>query len=91
MAEKTGGERCEVKPPKDFQIPEGKQSGDSFDIVCTFRVEQDGTLCMTKLGDSDLPTEKEEQKSKPSYAPEAAEIASQAQASQGGGRGMGQS
>jgi hypothetical protein len=76
------GSRCDVKPPKEFQIPEGKKAGDEFDVVCTFRIEDDGTLCLTKLGETDMPTEKAESTAKPAYEAEAQEAVA--------GMGMGQ-
>ena len=38
-------------------MPEGSQSEKpgQFDLVCTFEVKQNGTLCMTMLGDTPMP------------------------------------
>lgn len=41
------------KAPKGC-VPEGKSEGDTFDAVCTFRVEQNGEVCLTMLGDCDM-------------------------------------
>ena len=52
-------------------IPEGKKAGDTFDVVCTFRVERNGSVCLTKMGDTDTDYDKGEQpemESKPDYS-----------------------
>jgi hypothetical protein len=37
--------------PPDNSVPEGSGSGEDFDLVCTFRVCQNGEVCMTRFGD----------------------------------------
>ncbi len=53
--------------PSSFSMPEGVQMGETFDSVCTFRVEKDGKLCLVKLGDSDM-AGYDDKESKPSYS-----------------------
>jgi hypothetical protein len=47
--------RIEFTPPPDFAPPENIEEGKDWDLVCSFRTKPDGTVCMTKLGDLDLP------------------------------------
>ncbi len=61
------GEYVSFRPPKGFMPPEaGDGEGDQFDLVCSFKVDPDGKLCMTKLGDHDMPVKKEKEKA-PDY------------------------
>ena len=41
-------------------VPEGTKEGDTFDLTCTFRLEDSGDVCMTKMGDVDAPDTKDE-------------------------------
>ena len=61
-------EKVEFTPPQSFQPPEGSNDGE-FDVVCTFRTKG-GKICMTKLGDVDMPgyDDKDEPQSKPDYS-----------------------
>lgn len=66
------GEKVEFVPPKGFKPPEGDKQ--EFDLVCTFRKQEDGFLCMTMLGDTEMPGYDEKSRSsqtekdnKPSY------------------------
>lgn len=63
--------KVEFQPPKDFAIPEGLSAGERFDSVCTFELKDTGTVCMTMMGDADMPgygkEEKAEHESKPDY------------------------
>lgn len=59
---KTGEEsepksgKVEFTPPKEFTLPEGSNApGDRFDSVVTLEVDEDGKLCLVKLGDYDMP------------------------------------
>jgi hypothetical protein len=45
----------EFQIPKGFTLPEGAEPGEDFDLVCSLRVKPNGTLCLTKLGDVDMP------------------------------------
>lgn len=71
MEEKTGN-KVVFTPPKGFMPPESK--GDEFDLVCTFRKEEGGKLCLVKLGDTDMGgyegdhNESKETQSKPDYS-----------------------
>lgn len=47
--------RIEFDPPEDFSIPEGKTSGDDFDIVATIRIKPDGRLCLVALDGARMP------------------------------------
>lgn len=47
--------RVEFRPPAGFILPEGVGRGDEFDSVCTFKVKEDGTICLTKLGNTPMP------------------------------------
>lgn len=46
--------KVEFTPPQDFSIPEGTEDGDTFDVVCTFKLNG-SKICMTMLGDADMP------------------------------------
>lgn len=66
--------KVEFKPPSDFQPPEVADPGKDWDMVCSFRTQPDGSICMTKLGDTDMPgygskagKEDDEQRYKPGY------------------------
>ena len=37
--------------PLPNSVPEGTQRGDSFDLVCTFRLEENGEVCLEQMGD----------------------------------------
>jgi len=54
MNESTGS-RVEFKAPADFRPPENIEADKDFDLVCSFRVKPSGELCLTKLGDVDMP------------------------------------
>lgn len=64
-----------ITPPPGFQPPTG--AGEEFDLVCTFRKEPDGKLCMTKLGDYDMDYGDEEEgpERPPDYKDMAGEMA----------------
>jgi len=52
--------RIEFTAPEGFVAPEGAEGGEPFDMVCTLKVKPDGkTICITKLGDMDLPYDDE--------------------------------
>ena len=76
MNEQNGSGRVEFRAPSGFQAPENIEQGKDFDLVCSFRVKPDGTICMTKLGDVDMPgygdkkdqDEDGDQKHKPGYS-----------------------
>lgn len=46
--------KVSFKPP-DGAVPEGTAVGDTFDLVCTFKLEGAGTVCLTKLGEHEMP------------------------------------
>lgn len=66
--EQEGKKRVEFVPP--VEAPE--HDGDEWDLICTFKANPDGKVCMTKYGDAPMPGygDKEDQKKddKPSYA-----------------------
>jgi hypothetical protein len=47
--------KVEFKPPTNFKTPEGTEEGKEWDMVCSFETKPDGTVCMTKLGDTPMP------------------------------------
>ena len=54
-------------------MPEGSEAGKQFDLVCSFEVKPDGMVCMTKMGDMDMPGYKngeshEEYEHRPDYS-----------------------
>ena len=59
--------RVEFQIPEGFMLPEGADT--DFDLVCSFRVKPGGTLCLTKLGDVEMPgsTDKEYRSERPQY------------------------
>lgn len=54
-------------PPEGFTPPAGSEGGKDFDLVCTFRAKEDGSLCMTMLGDAKMPGYDEDEDHKPDY------------------------
>jgi hypothetical protein len=46
--------RVEFAPPEG-SVPEGLGAGEDFDLVCTFRVKDNGEVCLVKFGDTDMP------------------------------------
>jgi len=64
MAEENDSkETLTFSPPKDWAPPESENKKE-FDIVCTFAIEDDGRLTLTKLGDTSM-DEKETDDKKP--------------------------
>lgn len=55
--------------PEGFTLPEGAEPGEDFDLVCSLRVKAGGTLCLTKLGDVEMPgyNDKEPKTERPEY------------------------
>lgn len=56
----------EFTPPEGV-VPEGTTSGEDFDLVCTFRLKDGGTVCIIKAGDMEMPGYDDRSESKPSY------------------------
>lgn len=57
--------------PEGFALPEGVGPGKEFDVVSTFRVKDNGEICLVVLGDSKMPGYDEkssERETRPSYA-----------------------
>lgn len=55
--------------PKGATLPDGVQSGEEFDMVCTFRAESDGRVCLTKFGETSMSEDdSEDSQSKPDYS-----------------------
>lgn len=46
--------RVEFKAP-DGVVPEGTMAGEEFDAVSTYRVKDNGTICLVMLGDTKMP------------------------------------
>lgn len=59
--------------PKDFAMPENVQMGETFDAVCTFKLESDGKVCLVQMGDAKMEGYNEKE-SKPSYSGYAKDI-----------------
>ena len=55
--------------PEGWMLPEGAEPGEDFDVVCSLRVKANGTLCLTKLGDVEMPgyKDKEDADERPQY------------------------
>jgi hypothetical protein len=51
----THSGKVEFRPPANFRSPENVEAGKDWDMVCSFRTQSDGSLCMTKLGDTPMP------------------------------------
>jgi hypothetical protein len=51
--------------PLPNSVPEGTQVGDTFDLVCTFKLEDSGKVTVTAMGDT-----KVEDKDKPKFRPD---------------------
>lgn len=66
---------CKIEPPEGFVAPEPNGEDGAFDLVCTFKPCGDGKLMMTRLGDSEMPEEDEDEKEKPSINSYANELA----------------
>jgi len=47
-------ERVEFKAPKGV-VPEDVQSGDTFDLVSTYRLKDNGEICLIQIGDTKMP------------------------------------
>lgn len=52
----------EFEPPAGFVLPESVQPGDSFSLVCDFKLKDSGKLCITQLGELDLDEPKEDKR-----------------------------
>lgn len=67
--------RIEFNPPQGV-VPEGTKAGEEFDAVCSFRVKNDGSVCLIQMGDEKMPgySDKDKSKGKPSYADEHQEM-----------------
>lgn len=64
----TSTKQIEFPIPKGFVAPEGTNTGEDFDLVCTFRLKPGGkTMCMVQLGDLELPGYSDSDESKPGY------------------------
>lgn len=63
--------KVEFFPPKGFSPPEQTEPGKGFDLVCTFKVKPDGAICLTRLGETDMPgyggRDEDAHESKPDY------------------------
>lgn len=40
----------EFDAPEGFELPEGVEVGKEFDLVATFKVKEDGEMCLQKVG-----------------------------------------
>jgi len=62
--------QVEFQIPDGFVVPEGTETGEEFDAVCSFRVKDNGTVCLTRLGDTEMPgyrEAKEDARERPKY------------------------
>jgi hypothetical protein len=79
--------QVEFIPPKEVAMPEGITEGEDFDLVCTFRMKSGGVVCMTKMGDADMPGyESKGQRARPESKPDYSAMADSMQ--QAGQPGM---
>jgi len=46
--------QVEFTPPKGFVAPEGKQNGDTFESMATFKIKGN-RLCLVEIGDVPMP------------------------------------
>ena len=46
--------KVEFTPP-DGAVPEGTAKGETFDLVCTFELNEEGKVCLTQMGEHDMP------------------------------------
>jgi hypothetical protein len=58
------------KPPQGV-VPEGTQVGDTFDLVSTFRLESNGNVCLTIMGETKMAGYDNAKERKPVYREEA--------------------
>lgn len=60
--EKSGYSEKEVylKVPEGFDVPEGIKPGDTFEAMSTYRLKEDGGLCLEAVEGNELPGKKEE-------------------------------
>lgn len=47
--------KVEFQIPKEFVMPEGAQPGETFSAVCDFELKDNGTCCLTTMGDAKMP------------------------------------
>lgn len=69
--------QVEFMPPQGFTVPEGVSPGDSFDLVCSFKMKDSGMICMTELGDTKMPGYDDKQEERPSYGKYSEEMMAQ--------------
>jgi len=50
----------EFKPPKGV-VPEDIKKGDTFDLVSTYRLKDNGQICLIQIGDAKMPGYEEDQ------------------------------
>ena len=60
--------RVEFAPPHGFTMPEGIDKNENFDLVCSFKMKDSGTLCLTMLGDTQMPGYDSSERHKPDYS-----------------------
>lgn len=51
--------------PKGYVVPEGLNEGETFEDIASFRLQKDGKICLTKIGDSSILEDGKEDKSEP--------------------------
>jgi hypothetical protein len=59
--------------PMAHAVPEGTAAGDTFDLVCTFKLCDSGRVCMTQMGDV-MAEEDDKVKTRPDFKDEAKSI-----------------
>jgi len=59
-------QRVEFRPPAG-SVPEGVQANEEFDMVCSFRVKDDGNVCLVMFGDEQMPGYDSKSTSRPAY------------------------
>lgn len=68
-----------IEIPKGASLPDGVEPGAEFDLVCTFKLETNGKVCMTKFGDTEMENENSGSESKPDYSGYAQNMTAQMQ------------
>lgn len=53
--------------PLPNAVPEGTKAGDTFSLVCDFKLEDNGDVCLTKMGDVDAKYESDDRTGNKSY------------------------
>lgn len=47
--------RVEFTPPEGLATPEGRNDGDTFEMMATFKIKKGGRLCLVAIGEHKMP------------------------------------